>query len=257
MQRASVNSAAFVLSTGRCGTQWLAYIFNKYYQAELYTAHEPIDNKYNSRYQLAWKDHQDFLAHTAEEVSNHLDSIQSIIKEKSYLETGHPSWSSIQYLPSYFKGQMKIIFLTRDPVSMAKSWMAHGAFSKPFLPHQKMKTLISPRDAGVRFPNYMNRWDKLSQFEKLIYYWLEVNIRGWEIMSESEIPMIHIKFEELFSEPKLKEFVNFLGLPMKDGMLTEFEKKVDKFNYYTYESVNENLLENHPDILELMHQLHY
>ena len=50
-----MNSATFVLSTGRCGTQWLAEKLASAYGDLLTVTHEPLDNDYRPRLMLGQK----------------------------------------------------------------------------------------------------------------------------------------------------------------------------------------------------------
>ena len=221
------------------------------------TRHEPIHDGYLPRKQLDNQSTTEFLRHASNELLDHLEYIKKTIANYNYLETGHPCWSSLRYLSDIFKGQMKMVFLTRNPVAMAKSWMTLGAYSESILPHQKMRTLISPFDPGVQFEIYKTRWDELSQFEKLIYYWLEVNYHGCKLMSQSDVPVLHLKFEDLFCKSKLKELTNFLEIPFKKGLIDELDHKVDQFNFQIGYTVNQELLNGHPEVQKLMKQLNY
>ena len=139
-----MKRAIFVLSTGRCGTQWLNYIFSKYYSDELHTTHEPLNNAYHPRKQLNRSSTKTYLNYAPSEVLDHINFISNTLSEKIYLETGYPCWSSIKYFLDIFKQHIKVIHLTREPLNLAQSWMTLGAYQRPILPRQKMKILLTP-----------------------------------------------------------------------------------------------------------------
>ena len=76
-------------------------------------------------------------------------------------------------------------------------------------------------------------------------------------MVQSKIPMIHIQFEELFREKKMIEITQFMGLTYNKEITGELNNKVDQYHHQMQYIVNENILNNHPDIIELLRKLNY
>jgi hypothetical protein len=75
----SPHTATFVLSTGRCGTQWIASALGETFPHLLHVTHEPIDNGYEPRAARAAKT-------VPPVVADHLERIEAILEKQSYLE---------------------------------------------------------------------------------------------------------------------------------------------------------------------------
>ena len=152
------------------------------------------------------------------------------MEQKDYLETGFPVWSSLPFLKEYFRGRIKIVFLSRNPLTLINSWANHGAFMKQILPHIKEKILLIPLDEGVSYPKYRDNWEAMDPFEKILYYWTEIKALGILFMNASNTPIIHIKYEELFTEKTIRKICEFLSLEYRQEVRQEFEKKVDSID---------------------------
>src|SRR5438045_168084 len=170
-----MNDALFVVSTGRCGTQWLANIVARRFGDRAVVTHEPLEHDYPTRAMLAARDPHRLDADLAEPLVAHIAFIEETLASKPYIECGHPSWSTIPYLVERFRGRVKVVHLVRHPVETAYSWLTQFAYCPPRVPHLAEKILVSPFDDGVRHPSYRERWPSMTPYEKALYYWLEVN----------------------------------------------------------------------------------
>ena len=239
MQLNSTNSnsrdqnhfATFVLSTGRCGTQWLHHIFQKYYSSEIHCEHEPLGHDYNTRFHLHHPSAEAYYRNAPEKVRGHIDFIKNTLLKSDYIEVGHTCWGSLKYFAEIFKGRMRVIWLTRHPVALAKSWSTHGLYLPVFLPHQKEKIFIHPADRGALFPQFREHWHIMSQLDKIVYYWLEVNARIEDLMGLEYLSIHHISFESLFMAGTMSELVSFLGLQYSKEIEDDFQDRVDHFRY--------------------------
>lgn len=247
----------FVVSTGRCGTQWLHYIFKKYYEETLTCTHEPIQNEYESRRHLGHDSVDRFLDSASDTLRDHLRFLRETSQQQDYLETGHTSWGVLKYFKKIFDGSMKVVVLTRDPITLANSWMKHGLYKKPILPHLTEKIFISPFDEGVRYPSYRDRWKSLSQFEKVLYYWLEVNSAASELIKNKDIDFIHLRYEHLFSKDAMQLLLDFLNLEFREELSQEFDNVVDQYAYYNPVDTPKQQLQNHPDVIRIAKEFGY
>ena len=141
-----------------------------------------------------------------------------------YIETGFTSWGALQYFAELFEHQMKVIWLTRHPLSLIKSWRTHGLYQKPFLPHEQEKVFVLPSDRGVLYPEYDEHWTGMSQSEKILYYWLEVKGRAKYLKNIKWLPMLHIRYEDLFSMETINALMTFLDLPLKKDIKYDLDK---------------------------------
>lgn len=244
------NRALFVVSTGRCGTQWLADALSRRLGDRAVVAHEPLDHDYAPREMLGAGDPHRLDSNLAEPILDHVDFIEEVLESKPYIECGHPSWSSIPYLLRRFEGRVKVVHLVRHPVPTALSWLTHLAYCRP-APHLAEKVLLSPFDEGVRFPSYRQRWDSMTPYEKSLYYWLEVNALACALPEA-----LRIRYEELFEASTLDRFLAFAGLGGADGAIAP-ERLVDRFRYLTPLWFAPHLIEEHAEVMSLATRLGY
>lgn len=241
-------TAVFVLSTGRCGTRWLARFFELNLGAAATVTHEPIHDDYSPRQMLGAKNPSNLDAVLREPIEEHVQSIRDVLATRTYIECGHPAWSSIPYLVDTFKPDVRVIHIVRHPVPTAWSWMTHRAFCEPILPHIAERVLLSPFDAGVRFPEYRERWSRMSPFEKSLYYWLEVNAFGKSARSELGVPWLTLSFDELFSLDAQQRLMKFVG-PAREEL--ESPAVVDDARFTCEIPVDPREIGNHLEVLQL------
>ena len=110
-----MSFAVFILSTGRCGTQWIAKVLADRYGDQLEVEHEPLEDRYRPRQALAEAAEKN--PSLSPEVRVHADAIERRIAVRPYLECGHPCWSSIPFLARRFAGRVRIVHLVIDASS--------------------------------------------------------------------------------------------------------------------------------------------
>jgi hypothetical protein len=245
-----MHQATFVLSTGRCGTQWLAEALGQVFAERLRVEHEPLHLGYRPRERLA---QQTPLL----EVQRHLDAIEDTLAHRPYLECGHPCWSALPWIAQRLRGRVRVIHLVRHPVPTALSWLTHQAYQPPLLPHLPEKVLLSPFDAGVRFPEYRERWQVLTPFEKCLYYWLEVNAFALTLEAEGGLPWLRLRFEDLFAGDGLEPLLGFLALPQDRRLDALRGERIDR--HQSVLAVPEGIatLVGHPEVVALAQALGY
>jgi len=250
-----MSLATFVLSTGRCGTQWLAHHLGSIGASGLTVEHEPLSNNYQPRRMLGAGDPAKLEAGLDAPILAHADEIEKRLETGDYIECGHPCWSTLPYFAQRFAGRMRVIHLVRHPVPTACSWLTHQAYCPPFLPHLPEKVLLSPFDAGVQFPEYQERWPSLTPYEKALYYWTEINAFGLGFESSSGLPWLRVTYEDLFGGQGLAALHEFLGLnaatPADTGL------RVDQFQYLSGGLYDWQSIASHPQALQVCQQLGY
>lgn len=246
--------ATFIISTGRCGTQWIARTLAEAYPEVLAVEHEPLHNQYESR-KATTTPGVEFAAPPL--VLAHIKGIERQLETRSYLECGHPSWSTLPYLAEAFKGRVRFIHLVRHPIPTAYSWLTHAAYQPPLLPHLSEKILLSPFDEAARYQDYQPRWESLSPLEKCLYYWLEVNALALEIEARTPAPWLGARYEELFGGDALQEVLAFLELPHLDQVFQERNTSVDEHRFLSPSWPDWHVIEQHPEVLKLASRLGY
>lgn len=252
-------TATFVLSTGRCGTQWLTEALANAMGERARVEHEPLHNRYHPRRMLGAREPEALGEAAARPILTHVADIERELETRDYIETGHPCWSSLPWLARRLAGRIRIVHLVRHPVTTACSWVSHGAFVPPLLPHLPVKELISPEDAGAGFGEYREAWPTLGAFEKCLVYWAEVNAFGLRLERAAATPWLRVRYEDVFSGSGdgLTRLLDFVGAP--EGALARIDRgeQVDQHRFALERWPEVERIARHPRIVELAEELGY
>ena len=156
-----------------------------------------------------------------------------------------------------FRGRVRIIHLTRHPVPSCYSWLTHGAFQTPLLPHIQPKILLTPFDEGIRFREYQATWDGLSPFEKCLFYWSEVHAFAIDLRSRLDTPWLTLRYEDLFYGDGLARLLEFLDLPRRPSILGQRSEVVDAFRYLSPVWDDWRIIKEHPRAMAIAQELGY
>ncbi|HLX62428.1 MAG TPA: hypothetical protein VKX17_14215 [Planctomycetota bacterium] len=252
-----MSFAVFILSTGRCGTQWIASQLSQHYGELYHVEHEPLHNAYCPRRMLGCRSPDKMGGEDSASILAHADCIEHHLEKKNYIECGHPCWSTLPYFAGRFRGRLRIVHFVRHPIPTAYSWLTHGAYQPPILPHLQMKELLSPFDAGISFPEYRERWSAMTAFERCLYYWAEVNAFAHRFEARPGAPWLRISFERLFNSDALTQLLWFLKLPPKPELVAAKSSKIDAFHHVTGTRPDFSVIEKHRRVLEIARALGY
>ncbi|MEO8362248.1 MAG: hypothetical protein ABI672_19630 [Vicinamibacteria bacterium] len=253
-----MHRATFVLSTGRCGTQWLARKLDAAFKDSLRVSHEPLDNEYQPRLMLGRRTPHALDEKSCSVILRHVEEIERGLEIKPYVECGHPCWSTLPYLASRLGEKMQILHLIRHPIPTALSWLSRSAYLPPLLPHLREKVLLSAFDEGVTFTEYRDRWSSLLPFEKCVYYWAEVNAFGLNLEKRATVPWLRVSFENLFEGRGLESIERFLGVPDVPSIQGERAEIVDEHRSLIGEGLPDlDIWRSHPALLETAIRLGY
>ncbi len=202
--------ATFVLSTGRCGTQWLTEKLKTLYP-EYAIEHEPLDFNYRPdiNTEIApLQCNKDILLQHLACIQQHLD------QKKNYVETGFPCWRHLDWFRQQLKGQVKVIHIHRDPLQTIHSLLKLNAFVPPFLPHLPVKNLFLPEDGKGYLPHWQHLWPQLNPAEKNFWYWAEIQSRALTLQTQwPESDWLSLDFKTLFTTETEKKLTRFMGKP--------------------------------------------
>jgi hypothetical protein len=207
-----MTEALFVLSTGRCGTQWLASLFERAGGDLVDVRHEPLGNDYAAREMLAAGDPARLDSELKGPILAHIEEIERVLDTRSYIECGHPAWSTIPYLIRRFASRVRVVHLVRHPIPTAWSWVTQLAYCPPMAPHFPDKVLLSPFDEGAGLQSFRDRWAVMNPYEKALYYWAEVNAFGLEIERAADVPWMRMRFEDLARQEEIERLIDFAGV---------------------------------------------
>src|SRR5947209_3721344 len=114
-----------VLSTGRCGTQWLTVGLRELYRS-LDVEHEPLGPLYKPRRYFRRYDDPGAILDVPEVAVHVADLVRA---RRPYVETGWPLFPVLPLLAREMPERLRIVHLTRHPVPTALSHLAHGSYA--------------------------------------------------------------------------------------------------------------------------------
>ncbi len=244
-------TAIFVLSPGRCGTQWLSEQWRT--DSNTQVCHEPIHFDYAPTHNSPDQP----LCKNGARITAHLHAIQiHLDKGGIYLECGFPSWRHIKWFQQNLDGNVKVIHIHRDPVENAISLLKLNVFVPALLPHLPEKQFFHPQAPAALLPEYERHWSKLTPFEKNLYYWAEVNLQA-ERFKSSFAPKnwLTIRFQQLFRPESLEQIADFTNISIDEHKT--ISEKIDRFDGIPQGAFNPQLIYTHPMILEIALKLGY
>jgi hypothetical protein len=255
--------AVFFLSSGRCGTQWIADSLQKYYAGQIRAVHEPLPTGYHPREFFGLRDparlsdNGKFLAH-ADSIERSLLAMGAT-PPLPYAEVGWPCFAAIPYFAERFRGRVRIVHLVRHPVLSASSLLTHGLYDVDRPGTIGENTLLTPFDAGIAFPRFKDVWAQLSGFEKCLYFWAEINNHGLKLESRGQTPWLRIKFEDIFQADQsgLVRLLEFLGLQARNEIIEALNSNVDAYRFRSFEDWQADQISKHPEITGVAEALGY
>lgn len=252
------SSVVMFLSTGRCGTQWLAATLHKLHPS-LRCEHEPIGPLYAPRRHFRQYDEPERVLDEPA-VADHLAGVLG--ETRPYIETGWPLFPALPYLAATAPKRLRVVHVTRHPVPTALSHLAHSSYAgSPRDDAFTRLATLGPRDPRVVQSGYGERWDALTPYEKCLFWWTEVNLFGLEFADRFPgIPLLRIRSEELLSPSShgaLARVLEFAGLAWSESWRDELGTTVDRWHHRTDQDVDPALIREHPRAVEAAVQLGY
>lgn len=250
------HTATFVLSTGRCGTQWLAQALAQTPGAGR-VEHEPLGPGYRARRWLGGGELAALPLADRARVETHVAGIEATLEREDYFEAGFPCWGALPWLCRRFAGRVRVVHLTRHPVPVAYSWLAHSAYVPPLLPHLPEKIFVHPTDAGAAFPEYAAGWDALHPFERCLYFWAEVHALGLRLETSLGVPWLRLDMRELFAAPGLEKLCTFLGVACAPELIATTREVIDEHRFHVPDWIEPSVVARHPRVVEVARALGY
>lgn len=256
------GEACLVFSTGRCATQWLADRLMGIDATASATANTTVVHE-------AWQDHaltrrliamagNPHAVRAEDKLLAHAERIEAALTQGRYVETGFPIWPALPWLTRRLQGRVRIVHLTRHPVTTALSWLSHGAWQPPLLPHLPAgRVLIEADDAGVIHPEYRARWAQLAPYDKALFHWAEVHAAALRLEAQADFPWLRLRFEDLFSAAGGERLAAFLNVPAERFGRQARQQRVDAWHSLIMTPVHWRDIARHPAVLALCDPLGY
>src|SRR5690606_13273789 len=102
-------------------------------------------------------------------------------------------------------------------------------------------------DAGVAFPDYVERWPTLRPFERCLYYWAEVHAFGLNLATGANVPWLRLRFENMTAGNDLLRLFDFLGLEARPEETAAAQREhVDSHHFHLVDWMEPAAIERHP-----------
>jgi hypothetical protein len=193
----------FVLSTGRCGTRWLAQVLDRCPNAAV--VHEPVPLL---SYHAAYAYRQ--FRHTPGELRVLIDGARyelirdAFLTDDRYIETG-PRCTFFAHELAALYPKSRFMHLIRDPVEFVESGLARRWYSDEVITDESR---IRPEESE------RENWDLMAQYEKIAWLWRETNefVRSFA-ESVSAPRMLTVQSLDLFTRTEtMNDITDFAGL---------------------------------------------
>jgi hypothetical protein len=247
-----------VLSTGRCGTQWLTETVAELYPDEVQVEHEPIGPLYAPRrFFRSYAEPEAILQ--VHEVRAHLDRVATL--DRPYIETGWPLFAALPLMAQLFGSGLRVVHLTRHPVPSALSHLAHSSYAgSPRDDAYTRLATLGPDDPHVFQPEYSERWHELTPYEKCLFWITEVGLFGLEFEERfPRVPLLRIQSEQMLGGDRatLEALADYMQLGWDERWVERTGRRVDRWNHRTDQHVDPMLIERHPAALATAERLGY
>ena len=139
-------------------------------------------------------------------------------EENVYIESNYHYYGLIDVIEKVFK-QHKLIYIMRD----GRDWVRSHINIELFYHEKDLHTILNNRltPKKIKDEKYIDRWDNMSQFEKLCWAWTKINSYALETIKKNKNAKMFY-FEDIFkSKDKYENIVKIL----------EFTKTLDDIQY--------------------------
>lgn len=200
----------FVLSTGRCGTEFLTTVLQEISQFDIYHSPKP-ELIFFTKYAYA------NYCKVPEELKNIVKAVrlelilESYLRNRKYIETNN-LMTFFAYAAAEVFPRSKFIHLIRHPASFVRSGIRRNWYSGDNL-HDLSK--IQPLEETEKF-------SRISDIEKIGWLWNETNqfIENFKKSINQDTRFLFVKAEDMFSKKEeLQKIFHFLNVKVNDKFL--------------------------------------
>ncbi len=250
----------YVISTGRCGTQWLADTLGRVYADCAVVEHEPLGPEYRPRETLRSPGRLAKLAARAP-LAGHLVRIDRVLKEKPYIECGWPAFAAVPLFIERYGPRLRLVHLVRSPVPTALSLLTHGFYHSGRNEAYNRLATLDAFDAGIVHRHYRDEWARLPTYEKCLFQWLEIHTWAEQIKrTYPEVPLLTVRMEDLYGADggAIRDAITDLaGLPRRSAVHRLRSERVDKWRLRTVEIFRWTRVFRHPEVVSLARHYGY
>ena len=167
-----MTKAFFIMSTGRCSTQFIANTIQKIDSSAL-IEHEAIKYKYDSQSVFRRTNFSE-IRENNETLDLKIKEIDNVVKNgRRYIEVGWPAFAWLPHLIEIFNHDFEFIHLVRNPFDTATSILTHEFFCGRNDGYAT-KCMITD-ESETAYPELLQDYPSFSPLERALFHWLEVN----------------------------------------------------------------------------------
>lgn len=208
----------FVLSTGRCGTDFVTHLLKQ--SETLHVEHEAVPRLATSSRYLYDNDLVNHKGGRAAFLAARYHLIQdAYMFDKRYVETNN---RLTFFAPSIrdLMPEAKFVHIVRHPGAFVRSGMRRGYYTSDYIADYGK---IRPTGNDEAF----DKWDTYSRIEKVSWLWYRTNKMIEDFKETCPQRTITIKSEELFNQPAavVTKILNFVNEPQPDHLKTDLGPK--------------------------------
>ena len=227
---AELHPITLTVSPGRCGTVFLQKLFSRTYGDAGEFLHERL-SAHASQPATFFRSYDESVQREMLNVDAIYEETCRILesaRQRPVVECGHYFISAVPLFHSLVPQALRVLTLHRHPVQSAGSHAIKGHYTI----NKSRMWAITPTHDRVAYPEFADRWETMSAFEKELYRWLETTSYGLEL--PEKIPGLKWKVvtsREMFKSVDLqKDIAEFCGLPQRE-LHTEATNKNETTDY--------------------------
>ena len=163
----------FIMSTGRCSTQFLARLLAKG-DPDTLVVHEGAGPNFKPAQVFRNSSFEKTLAetHQLRKLFGQIDT--QLASGGRFIETGWPAYGWGPYLQNRYGAEFGFVHLLRNPFATAASMTTHALLGDGDDTLSK-HCIIRPHIEAVLYPEFQADYAGFSYFERGLYHWLEVH----------------------------------------------------------------------------------
>ncbi len=209
-----------VISPGRSGTASLSRMLSQYGGSDLRVFHEALKEQdtrpieFFRSYDSASKER--ILHHP--KISAYIEGLKALDSTILSIDTGWTLHPLLPLLASTFPDAIRVLHLTRNPITTAASMTLHGHYDTQTLRDFRMEqVLVEPGSPHSFEPSLATNWKFFSPFEKNLFRVCEIHRFGLEFPDRlPTIPFMRVRLED-FNDEVAMEIARFWGVPVPEG----------------------------------------
>lgn len=255
-----MHPIVLAISTGRCGTSFLADTFKEtYHDHTSWISHEYLrsDVTHPAAFFRCYSPacHKKMANSTIDQL---LLEWGRAAQRGPVVDFGWNMRSLVPYFSAMLGDQLRTLFIHRHPVFTAASMEINGFYSI----YKSPSNMLEPSHPRALHPQFGTRWASMTPFEKCLYNWLETNSYAIEVSKRfPAMRFLEVRSRNVFrSDEELARIARFAGFPNPTEGFCRSTKKnpADIVSLESRPIKNEwRRYRRHPEVIELAVQMGY